>query len=270
MKRRLLPGAVLALTASLAFAASAPAASWIDPGEPTYVPTPAGQLDHYVYEFDIQIEGQPRTTSRQEAWVSADRTHTVYTRDGALLTEEATEGSEWRSFFADANEVRVRTLKTPGRPALQTLRSNAAILREQLDHGYLKVDGETQVDGRRALVLVDGPNDPDRHHNSERVVVDAESFVMLESELHATGSKEGSDETIQAVNVKRLVLHETLPLAGNEGLLAFGDHPGAKVVQDAGLDEDHVATAAAKRKKARAKAKRRAKRRAARSRRAAR
>ena len=273
MKRRLLPGAALAVTATLALAGPASAASWIDPGEPTYVPTPAGQLDHYVYEYENEIQGHPRRTSRMEAWVSADRSRTVSTRDGALATEEVTEGSEWRTFFAAADEIRIRPLKRPGRPVLHTLRSQAAILREQLDRGYLKSDGEAQVGGRRALVLVDGPNDPDRHHNSERLLVDPDSFVVLEAEIRATGYKEDSDETIQTVSRRRLVLNETVDLAANEASLRFGDHPGATIVR-AGADQDTYsarnraknAKAKAKRAKARAKARRRAAKRAGRSR----
>jgi hypothetical protein len=254
MKRRLLPGAALALTASLAIAATAPAASWIDPGEPTYVPTPAGKLDHYVYEYENVIDGATRT-SRMETWVSADRSHTLFTSGGTLLTEEATEGSEWRVFYADANEIKVRPLKTPGRPVMHTLRSQAAIVREQLDRDYLRVEGETRYEGRRALVLTDGPVDPDRHHNTERLVVDPESYVVLEGRLEATGYDENGGNPIRTTSVRRLVLDETVALAGNEAKLRFGDHPGARIVQAAGLEE-FSARDRAKRAKARAKARR--------------
>lgn len=252
MKRRCLPGAAIALAASLALAGPASGASWIDPDEPTYVPTPAGQLDHYAYDFDIQMEGRPRTTSRMETWVSADRSRTVSTRDGALLTEEATEGSEWRVFFADANEIRIRPLRTPGRPVIHTLRSQAAILREQLDKGYLKDEGETQFAGRRARVLVDGPNDPDRHHNSERLVVDADSFVVLEAEIRATGYEEGTERAFQTISKRTLVINETVDLAGNEENLRFGDHPSATIVQAGALTDTYSARKRAKAKKARA------------------
>ena len=273
MKRRLLPGAALAVTASLALAGPASAASWIDPGEPTYVPTPAGQLDHYVYEYENEIEGHPRRTSRMETWVSDDRSRTVFTSGGSLLTEEATEGSEWRVFYADANEIKVRPLKTPGRPVMHTLRSQAAIVREQLDQKYLKVEGETEYAGRRALVLVDGPVDPDRHHNTERLVVDPESYVVLEGRLEATGYDENGNNPIRTTSVRRLVLNETVDLAAGEANLRFGDHPGATIVQAGALQDTYSARnrakkakAKAKRAKARAKARRKAAKRAGRSR----
>jgi hypothetical protein len=249
MKRRLLPGAALAVIASLALAGSASAASWLDPGERTYVPAPDGKIDHYVYEYDIQFDGA-KSTSRMEAWVSADRSRTVFTNRGGLLTEDAVEGSEWKVFYSDVNEIKIRTLKTPGRPVTYNLRTQAAINREHVDAGWLKVDGETTVGGRRALVLVDGPKDPDGAHNSERIVVDADSFVELSAHREATAYRENGS-SVKSISDRRLVVNETIDLAGNEASLRFGDHPGARIIRAGGVEEDVFS---AKRKAAKKKA----------------
>jgi hypothetical protein len=252
MKRRLLNGAALAVTASLALAGSASAASWLDPGEPTYVPAPAGKIDHFVYEYDINLDGK-RQTSRMESWVSADRSRTVFTNGEGVLTEDAVEGSEWKVFYSDVNEIRIRTLKTPGRPVTHNLRTQAAINREQVDTGWLKVDGETTVDGRRALILVDGPKDPDGDHNSERIVVDADSYVELSAHREANGIRDSDGRAIKSVSDRKLVANETLDLAGNESSLVFGDHPGATVTRAGNVEEDTYS--ARKKSKAAKKAK---------------
>jgi hypothetical protein len=259
MKRRLLAVAI----ASLAVAAPASAASWLDPGDKTYVPTPEGMVDHWAYEYDNDL-GSEHFTSRWDSWTSSDRARSVSAKDGALLTEDVVEGTEWRVFYAETNEIKIRTLKTAGRPLTPNLRTQAQILREQVDAGWLKVDGETTVAGRRALILVDGPNEPVAEHHSERLVVDAESFVELEGVRRSTGFREDGSK-IQTVSRRKLVANETVDLAAGAANLQMSDHPGATVIRAGGVEEFKAKKKATKRKKAK-----KAKRRAGRSRRAAR
>lgn len=250
MMRRLARGAALATIATLSLAASAPAASWLDPGERTYVPVPDGKADHFAYEYDIEIAGKPVQT-RMETWITNDRSRTVSTSGGTLLTEDLSAGSEWKVFYAETNEIKIRPQRA-GRPMMQNLRTQAAILREQVEAGWLKVDGATQVGGRRALVLVDGPNEPVAEFHSERIVVDADSFVELEAERRSIGTRDGTGERVESVSRRRLVVNETVDLAAAEDDLRFGDHPGAKVIPIAN-ESDELAAAASKRRCAAAK-----------------
>jgi hypothetical protein len=224
MKRLLL---VLALV--LASASPAGAASWLDPGEKTYVPVPDGVIEHTVYAYELLRDGKTYLEgNRLESFVASDRSRNVtYHPNGSLTSEDVVVGGEWRHFTAETNTIRVSGVRFPGRPVTPNQATQAAILREQVEAGWLKVDARTSYAGRAAVVLVDGPNDPDRAFNSERLIVDAATYVELEGTRWASGFAEDGTRS-ELVSKRTLVVDEDLDRRTAGAKLEMLPHPTAQ------------------------------------------
>jgi hypothetical protein len=219
---------LLVLTLVLAFAPAAGAASWLDPGERTYIPVAAGVIEHTVYEYELMRDGRTYLEgNRLETFVASDRSRNVtFHPNGSLTSEDVVAGGEWRHFTAETNTIRVSGVRFPGRPVVPNRATQAAILREQVKAGWLKVAERTARAGRAVHVLVDGPNDPDRAYNSERLVVDARTYVELEGLRWSTGS--GPDGSrVDVISRRTLVVEEELDRATHGDKLVMLPHPTA-------------------------------------------
>lgn len=245
--------AIVAAIACLAAPSSAAASSWLDPGEPTFVPVAEGQVEHAVWEATI-THPKGSSVNRREVWVAAGKARNLGTSGGHTWEDDAVPG-RWRTWKSTAPE-QIRVYRTSTRDfLLQSVAGEAAIMREQVAAGWLRVAEETTLDGRPVHVLVNGPADPNQGRSGEeRVVVDAASYEVLERGLVT--------EHIRTVN--RRVAFEVLDRTPELEAQLQLDKPGA--VEVGGGDESSAFAAkrkAAAKKRAAAKKKAAAKRRAA-------
>ncbi|MBI5107032.1 MAG: hypothetical protein HZB46_18975 [Solirubrobacterales bacterium] len=253
-RARAAAAALVAATGVALVPAGAQAASWLDPGRgATYVPVPDGLMEHRVTEATVQI-GDERYTTRTDFLVASDRAR-VRSYDagtGALVVEDASAGDTWRSWWAETNVLRTYRMSRPGRPVQRSARTEAAILREQVARGWLRVTSETVHGGVPALVLELGHDAPDTSAASERIVVEKGSYRTLERRAVLRAFVEAGRE-VRSESTVKVVVDEDLPR--DDAQLAMADHPGARVVGGG----DGEATAARKSSRAKAKAKARAK-----------
>lgn len=142
-------------------------------------------------------------------------------RGGPALRYEARQNEIYPSgmgFGSPQNSVAIDPFAGPG---LQ--------LRQLRREGRLQVSGTTELDGKSAIRLVSdwAPGIGDTRQRSE-YLVDAKSYLplRLRQRIELKNGKRGEI-------VYRYLTYERLPLnSKTRGLLALGDHPGAKCVGD--------------------------------------
>ena len=228
-------------------------------------------IEHTVsvvsFEGSYSIEGVVPRKERFERWVAADRAHQVIRNadTGALRGENAEEPQKFTAFDALRNEIWTLTgadANSPRGTFIRTLERQGQDIKAQVAKGWLTKTGDTTYLGRPAVTLASTAGAPREGDTTTTVVADAVTYAPYERVT--TGREAGQTftqrETIESV--------ETLPLAGNEHLLAMGsESAGAKRVtfsQQAKAVRDELAKLgkgkAAKKVKAKAKAKKKIRR----------
>lgn len=211
---------VLGLVAAAALAAPAAA--------------PASTIEHTVttisFEGNYSIEGVVPRSERFERWVGDDRAHQLITASGtgALRGESAEEPGLFTSFDALRNELWTLTganANSPRGTFVRTLARQGADVKTQVAKGWLVKTGDTTYLGRPAITLASSAGAPSEGGAKTTVIADAETYAPYERVT--TGRDAGRTftqrETVESV--------ESLPLAGNEHLLAMGGaSAGAKRV----------------------------------------
>ncbi|MBE2320432.1 hypothetical protein DVA67_031000 [Solirubrobacter sp. CPCC 204708] len=185
----------------------------------------ASTIEHSVttisFEGNYSIEGVVPRMERFERWISADRARQVVTAaDGTLRAEAAQEPLKFTAFDAVRDEIGTLTGESANSPRgtfVRTLSSEGGDIRAMMSKGWLVQTGETTFLGRPALTLATSAGAPAEGRTRTTMIVDAQNLAPYQRVT--TGTQDGLSYT-QTMTVESV---ETLPLAGNEHLLAMSD-----------------------------------------------
>ncbi len=178
----------------------------------------ASTIEHSVSTISFQSSYENRS-ERFERWVAADSARQVITAGGRLRYEAAEAGGVFTAFDATRNEI--ATMDGPsahGRGTfVRSLPSQGDDIRTMIGKGWIAKTGDTTFLGRAAVTLATTPGAPAEGRVSTTYVVDAATLAPYQRVT--TGTQSGQSytqtETVESV--------ETLPLAGNEHLLALSN-----------------------------------------------
>jgi hypothetical protein len=170
--------------AALGLAAPAMGASLPLPTEPRF-DVPAGKIEQTV-QID-QVSGPNAIASHTKTlqWLTSDRSHTIVidVATGRVKAETVATPTEIRTYNADEKVVRIERRRRAGHLPANSFTFEQAVQRAYLEQGYVRVIGEQQVDGRRALVtenVAGGRWRSDPADSRTVAVVDAETFTLYE------------------------------------------------------------------------------------------
>jgi hypothetical protein len=151
-----------------------------------------GKIEHTVKIDRVSGPKAIQSHTRTEQWLSRDRSHTIVTdlRTGRLKAETVATRTEIRAYNADEGVTRVERRRKPGGLPVNGFSFEAAIQKAYVQHGYVRVIGEKQVNGRRALITenAEGKWRTDNPSSRTVAVVDAETFALYERTTTVPGS----------------------------------------------------------------------------------
>jgi len=198
---------ILGLAAAAALAAPATAA--------------ATTIEHSVSTVSFESSYENRS-ERFERWVAADRARQVITNTatGALRYEAAQDPLQFTAFDATRNEIATLTgddaMSSRG-TFVRSLPSQGDDIRTMIGKGWIAKTGDTTFLGRAALTLATTSGAPGEARVGTTYVVDAATLAPYQR--ITTGTQNGQSykqtETVESF--------DTLPLAGNEALLAMSN-----------------------------------------------
>ena len=154
------------------------------PSDPQFA-VPAGKIEHTVKIDKVSGPKAIASHTRTVQWLTSDRSHTIVTdvATGDVKAETVATPTEIRTYNAGSGRTRVERRRKPGGLPVSSFTFEAAVQRVYLEQGYVRVIGEKQVEGRRALVtenVAGGRWRSDQADTRTVAVVDAETHTLLE------------------------------------------------------------------------------------------
>jgi hypothetical protein len=204
--------------------------------------TPGPGVLHMTTDTENVVGGHTTTTVHEEIW-SAQNPVRMRTRM-TLSTGGETNESEGALVSVKPPKTLSWLASQPGvihestNPVDNTGQTPDAWLREAYGEGRVRVIGRAELDGKavwrlsvtragsQPSAMLEGHEVP-----APTVLVDASTFVPLESVVYSAGTVNGHPAL--ETNTTRYLTYQELPAtASNEALLNFASHPGAKVVAE--------------------------------------
>lgn len=146
---------------------------------------PAGKIEHVVQIDKVSGPKAIASHTKTVQWLTADRSHTIVTdlATGKVKAETVATPTEIRTYSGETRRTRVERRTKPGGLPVNSFTFEAAVQRAYLEQGYVRVIGEKQVEGRRALItenIAGGKWRSDPADTRTVAVVDAETHTLLE------------------------------------------------------------------------------------------
>jgi hypothetical protein len=168
---------------------------------------PAGKIEHTVKIEKVSGPKAIASHTKTVQWLTSDRSHTIVTdvATGKVKAETLATPTEIRTYNAESGTTRVERRKRPGGLPVNSFTFEAAVQRVYLEQGYVRVIGEKQVDGRRALItenVAGGRWRSDPADTRTVAVVDAETHTLYE---RTTTHPDGDFVSEQRFPVNRVI-----------------------------------------------------------------